>query len=186
VRKFEPANQGGRERNCVKTRIQHPECRIQNETGAGRREGDSSDRAEGARWKHWMWEEAANPESFRGRSRLEPSWETGGLVICGTRRYVTTGFYRVVTASCRVEFGFLPLLAAYYRILPHSVFWQAKLASNIRRGKPPRHGGTERSMKLCGISCGFSREVSRSYAKVRTDQGRGYAMLRIFTGGTLF
>jgi len=30
------------------------------------------------------------------------------------------------------------------------------------------------------------REVSRKSTKVRTDQGRGYAMLRIVTGGTFF
>ena len=33
---------------------------------------------------------------------------------------------------------------------------------------------------------GLFHEVSRKSTKVRTDQGRGYAMLRIVTGGSLF
>jgi len=37
-----------------------------------------------------------------------------------------------------------------------------------------------------GKKCGLLRESPRSFTKVRTDQGRGYAMLRIVTGGTLF
>ena len=34
--------------------------------------------------------------------------------------------------------------------------------------------------------CGLLRVVTQKCAKVRTDQGRGYAMLRIVTGGTFF
>jgi hypothetical protein len=39
---------------------------------------------------------------------------------------------------------------------------------------------------LCGKSYGLLRIVTRSFTKVRTDQGRGYAIVRIFTGGTNF
>jgi hypothetical protein len=113
---------------------------------------------------------------------------------------------------CRINYRllpppgrFLPLLAAYYRLLPHTVFLAAPPSLKIygrqasgawnRRGEMEfwsmgvlgtKGAGSGKCANLCGTSCGFSREVSRSYAKVRTDQGRGYAMLRIFTGEALF
>ena len=39
---------------------------------------------------------------------------------------------------------------------------------------------------LCVTKFGLFRDVTRKSTKVRTDQGRGYAMLRIVTGRTLF
>jgi len=35
---------------------------------------------------------------------------------------------------------------------------------------------------FCGKNYGFLRIFPRSFTILRTDQGRGYAMLRIFTG----
>ena len=63
-----------------------------------------------------------------------------------------------------------------------------------RRGaEAPRQRGGESSAELCAKRghessrmFGLLRVVTRSYAKVRTDQGRGYAISRIVTGGTLF
>src|SRR5260370_9713810 len=40
--------------------------------------------------------------------------------------------------------------------------------------------------EFCGKKCGLLRESPRSFTKVRTDQVRGYAMLRIVTGKSLF
>jgi len=43
----------------------------------------------------------------------------------------------------------------------------------------------QRNAKLSGKCYGFFRDVSRFYAFLRTDQGRGYAIVRIFTGRSL-
>ena len=43
-----------------------------------------------------------------------------------------------------------------------------------------------RGADLCGKKCGLLREGSRKFAKVRTEQARKSAIVRIVTGGTLF
>jgi hypothetical protein len=50
--------------------------------------------------------------------------------------------------------------------------WSCSLARNVVAKSPRKFG--------------LFHESSRSYAKVRTDQGRGYAMLRIVTGKSNF
>jgi len=61
---------------------------------------------------------------------------------------------------------------------------QAELGTNMGRGGVLEYWrGAMRNVTGC---CAKVREVSRKSTKVRTDQGRGYAMLRIVTGGTFF
>ena len=63
------------------------------------------------------------------------------------------------------------------------IFWLPKPATGwvpngvVRRAKR----GRESAQKF-----GLFHEVTRKFTKVRTDQGRGYAMLRIVTGEALF
>jgi hypothetical protein len=74
---------------------------------------------------------------------------------------------------------------------------QAELGTNMRRGETTetqRHGGKPTkqseargaSADLCGKSYGLLRVVTRKCAKVRTDQARKSAIVRIYTGGSLF
>ena len=54
-------------------------------------------------------------------------------------------------------------------------------------GKKDNHRVTEaQRADLRGKKCGLLRVVTRKFTKVRTDQGRGYAIVRIFTGETNF
>ena len=55
-----------------------------------------------------------------------------------------------------------------------------------KRSLEPRWGNADSGADLCGKKCGLLRESPRSFTKVRTDQARKSAMLRIVTGGTLF
>jgi|SRR5882672_5649503 len=52
--------------------------------------------------------------------------------------------------------------------------------TNLARSACKAHG------RESARKCGLFHEVTRSFTKVRIDQGRGYAMLRIFTGERLF
>src|SRR5882724_1407418 len=71
---------------------------------------------------------------------------------------------------------------------------QAELGTRMGNGVPEywsiggegHRNRPVRWAKLCGKSCGFLRIFPRCFTKVRTDQGRGYAILRIVTGKALF
>jgi hypothetical protein len=84
-----------------------------------------------------------------------------------------TGFCRVVTASCRVEFGFLPRLAAYYRVLPHNVFFASQAA---KRGLEPIWGGS-----TGGFTRNKVRIVTGCYAKFHESSHRSGPWLRDVT-----
>jgi hypothetical protein len=178
-------------------------------------------------------EEAANPECIRGRSRLEvlpdghcvarggQPRKLSGQVSLGTKwggkdaakavfYRITTGyyrigmsFYRVVTACCRVKSGFLPRLAASYRILPHNVFWEmepryttsgcarkrmlgvlgewrgtAKLQRlrNEAGRKPQRYGGTKPSgdwSRYGKGSAGVMEYYGQENGRLNLDRWRG-------------
>src|SRR6267154_460444 len=110
---------------------------------------------------------------------------------------IRAGFYRIIT-------GFYRLWIGFSRLFPHLpgssrikfFCGQPKLGSNMGRGEPPRHKGTEVSggrsqeersdAELRGRKCRFLRIFPRFSTILRTDQGRGYAILRIFTGETNF
>jgi multiple sugar transport system ATP-binding protein len=63
---------------------------------------------------------------------------------------------------------------------------QAELGTKMGKGEPQRYRGAQADAKLSGKSCEFLRIFPRCFTILRTDQGRGYAILRIFTGMNLF
>ena len=58
---------------------------------------------------------------------------------------------------------------------------QAELGTKLGKLRSGAKRGRESPRKF-----GLLRVVTRCFTKVRTDQGRGYAIVRIVTGGTLF
>jgi len=118
---------------------------------------------------------------------------------------IATGSYRIGSVFCRIRVrfhriatGYYRIIFGFYRLLPHitasyriNFFWRpsgAGFRSQESEGGGPllRSEAMEYSVGLCGKNFGFLRIFPRFSTILRTEQGRNYAILRIFTGGTDF
>jgi hypothetical protein len=136
-------------------------------------------------------ENGETPTQASGTVALHERWEKA----VGER-----GFYRIMEGFSRMATGCYRINAAGNRLLPHITasyrikFFSRAMGRIRRMGRmsevlsPLRvQNAVARIYAEKGSDCFTKvRESSRSFTKVRTDQGRGYAMLRIVTGEALF
>jgi hypothetical protein len=124
-------------------------------------------------------------------------------------------FYRIGAGSCRIATASCRIIGQSNRLLPHIAascrimfFWRPS-GARIHRAEAQSQPSFARKLwrarrsletiwgssggwicvKLCGKSAdcyALLRESSRCFTKVRTDQARNSAIVRIFTGETLF
>jgi len=97
-------------------------------------------------------------------------------------------FYRIRVGFHRIATGFYRITAAGNRLLPHiTASYRIKFCWEMEWWSI---GGMEWEEAVGTKLCGFSREkvrvVTRKCAKVRTEQARKSAMLRIVTGKAHF
>ena len=126
VRRLGRSAKGGRARGDVKTRIQHPEYRIQPRNNAS-----------GCAWTRKV-EKGEDAPTGRRRQRPGRSRSSRG----GKRRLEPMGFYRIGVCFYRISTGCYRINIGFYRLFPHLPasyrinFFAAKRIgeSGVRRG----------------------------------------------------
>jgi len=119
----------------------------------------------------------------RAKRSLEPIWGWGETTGTQWHRAKTSG--RAQTRREKFGTEWNPSLPRVGRVRNYA----GKNYGFFGFPSPPRDGrpnGVVRRRETWSQKCAKVRIVSRKFTKVRTDQGRGYAMLRIVTGGTNF